>query len=204
MKLHSFIRAIQLIMILTFLIFSYIPFFSAALLLVSRYYSINFLIIIVFITFILLFGIIVISGIITLQLELRGLSTILFSFGILFSFTDTYLIALGVILSWIFYESLFLTSRYHQLDLEYESYPLNSVERQKLREGFRTQFGSLGVLAWIALSISWAILLFASNFYIEVGQEFGTLGISISISMLMLMYLVRKFPLHLSTVKKTD
>jgi hypothetical protein len=178
-------------MVFTFLFFSFIPLISATLLFLP-YYSDYLTFFVLLIGFFLCLGIIAIFGIFTLQLRFRGLSTGLFSFGIIFSFNDPYLLTLGTVISWSFYEFWFLASRYQDLLREYSTYTNDSIEKQKLTDLFRTQITSFGLLAWIVLSISWGILFIASNYFIEVGEEFGTLGISISIAMIILLYIIQK------------
>ncbi|MFX0171495.1 MAG: hypothetical protein ACFE9L_06215 [Candidatus Hodarchaeota archaeon] len=185
------IWGIRIVMFITFLVFSFVPFISAILLILPRYsdYLAFFVLII---GFFCILGFITIFGIFTLKIELRELGIGLFSFGILFSFSDPYLLALGIILSWSFYEFWYLASHYQQLSIEYSNYASYSTEKQKLLEIFRTQIISFGLLAWIALSISWGILFIASNYYIELGENFGTLGISISAAMIILVYVIQK------------
>ena len=108
-------------------------------------------------------------------------------------FDDPFILALWVILTWGFYEIWFLTSRYEQLDQEYDSYPSECKEREKLIEIFRIQFSSFGLLAWIALSVSLIILMITTNFYIELGFSFGTLGVTISFVVIFFIYLTKKF-----------
>ncbi|MFX0151745.1 MAG: hypothetical protein ACFFAJ_13235 [Candidatus Hodarchaeota archaeon] len=185
------IWGIRIAMFVTFLVFSFVPLVSEILLILSRYpeYLAFFGLII---GFLCILSFITIFGILTLRIELRELGTGLFSFGILFSFTNPYLIALGIILSWFFYEFWYLASHYQQLIIEYTNYSSDSIEKQKLLEIFRSQITSFGLLAWIALSISWGILFIASNYYIELGKNFGTLGISISAAMIILLYVIQK------------
>ncbi|MFX0183215.1 MAG: hypothetical protein ACFE95_09075 [Candidatus Hodarchaeota archaeon] len=190
-NLSFIIWGIKIIMALTFLIFSFIPLISATLLFLP-YFLDYFTFFVMLIGFFLFLGIITIYGIFTLQLRFRGLSTGLFSFGIIFSFNDPYLLTLGIVFSWSFYEFWFLTSCYQDLIREYSTYTEDSIEKQKLIDIFRTQVISFGLLAWIVLSISWGILFIASNYFIEVGEEFGTLGISISIAMIILLYIIQK------------
>ena len=219
MRLQTIIWGIQLVLILVFLAFSFVPLFSVVLLLFLQVYSTNLLIIVSSIGITLLLGFLGIYGIITLKLEFRGVSTAILISGILLSrfllalrpdqmaeqievFDDPFILALWVILTWGFYEVWFLTSRYKQLDQEYESYPSDCLEREKLVEIFRNQFSSFGLLVWIALSICFLVLYLASNFYIEVGKVYGTLGITFSAAMLILLHLIRKYTGTSSTLEK--
>ncbi len=196
MNLQSNIRVIQSLQFLIFLVFSYIPFISTVIIEVPRTVSQNASNIIVISVFIATsIGIITIYGIVTLKLSIRIIGSIFFSIGIILGSTDVYSLAFGVVLSWIFYEVWYLSSHYHQLDQEYTSYHEDSVEMRKLMEIFQTQIFSLLFLAWIVLSLSWGILLISSVFFIQLGRDrgFGTLGIALSVSMLFLLFLIRKF-----------
>ncbi len=221
MKLRTIIWGIQSVLILIFLVFSFIPLFSVVSLLFIQIYSSNLIIIVSSIGITLLLGSLGIYGIITLKLEFRGISTAILISGILLSrfllalrmdpmieqievFDDPFILALWVILTWGFYEVWFLTSRYKQLDQEYDSYPAECIERKKLAGIFRLQFISFGLLVWIAISICFLVLYLASNFFIEVGKVYGTLGISISAAMLILLYLIRKYTGSSSTLGKIE
>jgi hypothetical protein len=101
---------------------------------------------------------------------------------------------LGFILSWCFYKIWYIAFKYNQLDQEYSTYSSNSIEIQKLMKTFQSQFYSFILLAWTILSISWGILLITNIFYVELGTgEFGTLGISISISIILLVRFIRDY-----------
>jgi hypothetical protein len=156
----------------------------------ASYLTLYFFSIILF----LIFGLITIYGILSLKLELRPLITIFFSSGLLFYLQNPYLLVLGFILSWSFYKIWYIAFKYNQLDQEYSTYPSNSIENQKLMKTFQSQFNSFILFAWTILSISWGILLITNIFYIELGTgEFGTLGISISISIILLVRFIRDY-----------
>lgn len=184
MKLKPFIWGIQFIMIFTFLLFSFFPLLYNLL---NRFPSHLGMIIMVSIPFSL-----TIYGIMTLKTKLREISTIFFSFGIIFSFSDSFILSFGIVLTWVFYEIWMITWRYNQLDMEYLPYPSNSRERLKLNRTFQNQIISISLLAWIVISLSWGVLFVAQNFYIRLGN-YGTLGISISIAMLLILYLLSKY-----------
>jgi hypothetical protein len=179
-------------MISSFLVFSYIPLFSLIFVFIYPFLS-AYAFIFSLILFTLL-GLLVIIGIITLDLRFRTLATAFFASGILFLLKNPYLLAFGVILSWSFYEIWYISFKYNQLDQEYSTYPSDSIEKQKLLKTFQVHFFSFILLIWIVLSISWGILLIANNFYVELGTgEFGTLGITLSIAIILLIYLVQKY-----------
>jgi len=184
MKLKPIIWSIQFVMIFTFLIFSFFPLIYNLL---NRFPSHLSMIIMISIPFGL-----TIYGIITLKAKLREISTIFFSFGIIFSFSDSFILSFGVVISWLFYETWMIAWTYNQLDMEYLSYSSNSLERLKLNRSFQSRITSISLLAWIALSLSWGLLFIAQNFFIQLGI-FGTLGISISIAMLLILYLIPKY-----------
>lgn len=185
MRLKPVIWGIQFIMVLTFLFFSFFPFL----------YTLSSLIVFQFPIFVILFiilGLLTIYGIFTLNLGFRGLSTGYLSLGIIFSVTDSFLLSFGVVISWLFYETWLLAWKFQQLDREYLPYASNSLEQTKLHELFQSQLISLSLLAWIALTLSWGVLFIAQTFYVQLGSAFGTLGISISLALLFLLYLVSK------------
>lgn len=184
MKLKPIIWGIQFIMIFTFLIFSFFPLIYNIL---NRFPS-NFGMIVI-ISF--PFGL-TIYGIITLKSKLREFSTVFFSIGIIFSFSDSFILSFGVVISWVFYETWMIAWTYNQLDMEYLPYSSNSPERLKLNRSFQSRIISISLLAWIALSLSWGLLFIAQNFFIQLGT-FGTLGISISIAMVLILYLIPKY-----------
>lgn len=196
MTLHTNIRGIQFIMSLMFLIFSYIPFVSTVFILILGNVAQNELnIITITIGFATILCAIVIIGIFQARLSLRIIGTGYFSLGTLIGFSDVYSLALGVILTWIFYENWSILAQYNQLDQEYKSYPRDSVEIIQLNKIFRNQIFSFLFIAWIALSLSWGILLLSSNFFIQLGKNrgVGTLGITISISLLLLLFTAQKY-----------
>ncbi|UCG03105.1 MAG: hypothetical protein JSW11_03765 [Candidatus Heimdallarchaeota archaeon] len=196
MKIRYILWSIRLFMIFCFVVFSLIPLLLAISLLFFSYlssYFARYLGIYMFsVILIILLGLIAVYGIVKFKIELRLLITALFSCGLLFYLQNPYLLALGVILTWSFYEIWYIAYKYNQLDQEYSTYLSNSIEIQKLMKTFQIQFNSFILLVWIVLSISWGILLLANYFYIELGTgEFGTLGISISIAIILLIRLVR-------------
>ncbi|UCE13300.1 MAG: hypothetical protein JSV04_14080 [Candidatus Heimdallarchaeota archaeon] len=192
MKVKIVIWSIQLFMIFGFLFFSILPlitiistFFS---LFISYFWEIrNFILLLLIFS-----GLISIYGIITLDLRLRTFTTIIFSGGILYSFENPYLLTLGVILTWLFYEIWFICNKYHLLDSEYRTYPISCIEKQRLEKSLFNQLSSFGLLGWIVLLISWAVIFTANNFYIDLG-EYGTVGISLSVAMILLLYLTKNF-----------
>ncbi len=190
MKMQQIIWSLQIIMMSSFIIFSFIPLLRLIIPLFSYYLIIFF--ISIFLLSIL--GFIALFGIITLKLDFRNIVTLFFSCGILFYIENPYLLALAVIITWMFHEMWFISFKYHQLDKEYSTYPPDSIEKQKLLKTFQMHLNSFILLAWIVLSISWGILLIANNFYIELGTgEYGTLGIAISVAIILLIYLVQKY-----------
>lgn len=191
--MQQIIWSLQITLTLGFLIFSFIPIFWFIFILFFSNLSIYYMLFFVSTVLLTILGLIAIFGILTLRLGFRPFVTVFFSCGIFFWIENPYLLTLGVILSWMFYEIWFISYKYHQLNQEYANYPSNSMERQKLLKTFQSQFGSTFVLAWIVLSISWGILLIGHNFYIELGTgEYGTLGITISVAIILLIYLVQK------------
>jgi hypothetical protein len=192
LSLKTIIWIIKLVMILLFLSFSFLPLAIASFTLLLEFYSNNIRLQILVLIILLSFGFMSLFGIITSNLKIRFLGVGFFSLGIVFSFTNPYLLSLGIVVSWVFYEIWYLISQYDQFIWDYDDYPKNSFETQKLNKIFYNQFISLGTLAWIALSISWLALFISSNYYIELGFQFGTLGISISIAMILIFYLINK------------
>lgn len=194
MRVNLIIWSLQITMICSFLVFSFFPFLWLIINSSLTYLSLYLSLLLISTVVLVLLGLISVIGIITLKLEYRPFVTIFFSSGILFYLRNPYLLALGVILAFSFYNFWFIAFKYHQLDQEYSSYPPYSIERQKLLKTFQIQLSSFILLAWIVLSISWGILFFASNFYIELGTgEFGTSGITISIAITLLFFLVQKY-----------
>ncbi|MFX1250536.1 MAG: hypothetical protein ACFFCZ_02890 [Promethearchaeota archaeon] len=190
-SLRAIIWGVQLTMMASFLVFSLIPLLSYVIFVLPYYYPFIF---ILFIVLILLFASIAIFGIITLHSKLRLITALFFSFGTLFNFFDPYMLSLGLIISWLFYELWFQLMIFRQLDEEYVTYLPESIEKTKLMKLFQDQLTSFGLFAWIVLLISWGILFFASNFYIELGEEkgFGTLGLTLSIIIILAVYLGKR------------
>jgi len=143
--------------------------------------------------FTIIVGVVTIIGIFTLNLDLRGLTTFIFSIGIIFNFDDPFFLAFGVVLSWLFYELLYVFARFYQLDMEYSSYPEGSFERQRLTHNLRTQLISFLIIGWITISLTWVALYLSTNFYFELGKDFGTLGIATSFTMITLVYLTQRY-----------
>ena len=194
MKLQPIIWVIQLSMIFTFLFFSFIPVIYSWLTVLSPIYTANIQLYYLIGVMFFLIGLITLFGIITLNPQLKIFSSAFFSFGVIFGLSDAYLLALGVIISWIFYEIWEIGWRYSILDDEYEPYELRTSERNLLNQLFFNQISTLGIFAWIALSLSWGMLFITTHFYIQLGREhFGTLGVSLSASMLILLYLIPRF-----------
>jgi hypothetical protein len=193
MRMRNIIWSIRLVMISSYFVFSFVPLIFTISLLFLPFLS-NYLSIYLFsIIIIIIFGIIAIYGILSLKLELRDLITVFFSSGLLFYLQNPYLLVLGFILSWSFYKIWYIAFKYNQLDREYSTYPSNSIEIQKLMKTFQGQFNSFILLAWTMLSISWGILLVTNIFYVELGTEFGTIGISVSITILLLVRFIRNY-----------
>ena len=195
MKLRTNIRVIQVLLTLIFLLFSYIPFISTVIIEIPGAVSQNAMnIVFISISIATILGGILVYGIFSARKSIRLIGTGFFSIGILIGYTDAYSLAFGIVLSWIFYESWYLSGNYAQIDQEYDSYSEDSVERIKLNEIFQAQIYSFLFIAWIALSISWGIMLLSSMFFIEIGKNkgFGTLGVTISASLLILLLLSRK------------
>jgi len=185
MRLKPVILGIQFIMVLTFLFFSFFPLlYTLSSLIVFQFPILVILLIIL--------GLITIYGIYTLNLGFRGLSTGYLSLGIIFSVTDSFILSFGVVISWLFYETWLLAWKFQQLDREYLPYTSNSPEQMKLHKLFQSQLISLSLLAWISLTLSWGVLFIAQTFYVQLGSEFGTLGVSISLALLFLLYLVSR------------
>ena len=200
MKMRHILWIIRLVMICGFFVVSYIPIIMFISLIFSN--STYFPLYLFTITIILLLGCLVVYGILKFKLELRSLVTGILSVGILFYIRNPYLLALGVMLLWSFYKIWYIAYKYYQLDQDYSTYPSNSIEIQKLLNSFHTQFNSFVFLVWIVLSISWGIILIVNNFYIDFGSgEYGTIGISISIAIILLVRLVKG---HFDSRKSTS
>ena len=190
MKMRQILWSIRLVMLSCFFVVSYIPIILFIAFLFSN--TTYFPLFLVSIIIIILLGLLTVYGILKFKLELRLLVTVIFSFGLLFYIQNPYLLALGVILLWAFYKMWYIAFKYDQLDRDYSTYPSNSIEVQKLLKTFQGQFNSFVFLIWIVLSISWGIILIVTSFYIDLGPGgIGTLGISISIAIILLVRLVR-------------
>jgi hypothetical protein len=192
MRMRNILWSIRLVMICSYFIFSFIPLIFAISLFFLPFFTSYIIVYLSSIILIVILGLIAIYGIVSLKMELRPLITVFFSSGLLFYLQNPYLLALGIILSWSFYKIWYIAFKYHQLDREYSTYPYNSIEIQKLMKTFQGQFNSFILLVWTILSISWGILLLTNIFYVKLGTgEFGALGISISITILLLVRLIR-------------
>ena len=187
--------AIRLNLLLIYIIFSFIPFFSALNIFLPQYFFNNIYIFSVILAFSMALCLISVIGILTLRLQLRKISTVVFSLGIIFGFNDPMILSLGVVLTWLFYELWFLLARFHQLDEDYSSYPKGSFEKFRLYQNFKNQVTSTLFLAWITLSLSWVVLAITSTFYLELGEKYGTLGLATGAVMLILVFLSRKLVL---------
>lgn len=183
----------KITMVLAFLIFSYIPLLSSIIFFLPQIPFGDTKVLTTYIVILLLlWGLVTLFGILTMSLRLRELGSILFVLGSLFSSNDPYFLSLGIVISWIFYELWFVVSQSQQLLRDYDSYPTHSIERRKLYNLFQNQVFSFGLLAWIVLSMTWFVLFLAENFYVELGKEFGSIGISLSIAILILLLLFQK------------
>ncbi len=194
MNLRSNIKVIQSLEIMIFIVFSFLPLLATVIIEIpSKMENNAFNMAIIGTTSAIIVGTITIYALLSLRSNVRFFGTIIFSIGILVGYSDAYALAFGIILTWVFYEAWYISFHYYHLDLEYSSYSEESVERIKLREVFQLQFNSFLLLAWIALSLSWGILILSSIFFVQLGrnQGFGTLGITISVSMIFLLFFVR-------------
>ncbi|UCG90147.1 MAG: hypothetical protein JSU57_00030 [Candidatus Heimdallarchaeota archaeon] len=190
MKMQKIIWSLQIVMALGYLSFSFIPLFWFF----SIFFSPFFVMLTISTILLALLGLIAFFGIATLKLGFRSFVTIFFSCGVLFYFENPYLLSLGIIITWMFYEIWFISFKYHQLDQEYSTYPQDSIEREKLQKTFQLQFASFLFLVWIVLSLVWGILLISTNLYVELGTGvYGTLGITISVAILLIVYLTQKY-----------
>lgn len=200
MILRHILWIIRLVMLCGFFVVSYIPIimFISFIFSNSAYFPLYLFVIIIM----LLLGCLAVYGILKFKLELRSLVTMILSVGILFYIQNPYLLVLGVIFLWSFYKIWYIAFKYYQLDQDYSTYPSNSIEIQKLLNSFHAQFNSFVFLVWIVLSISWGIILIVNNFYIDFGPgEYGTIGISISIAIILLVRLVKG---HFDSKKSTS
>jgi hypothetical protein len=194
--------AIRLNLLLIYIIFSFIPFFSALNVFLPQYFFNNIYIFSVILAFSMSLCLLTVIGILSLRLRFRNISTVVFSLGIIFGFNDPMMLSLGVVLTWLFYELWLILARFHQLDKDYSSYPTGSLEKYRLYTNFKNQVTSILFLAWIALSLSWAVLAITSTFYLELGEKYGTLGLATSAMMLILVFLSRKLLLASSAEQK--
>ena len=202
-QLGFFILLIRIFMIIIFIFFSYLPFVSVINVILPQYFSNNVYIFILAAILTIIIGVVTIIGIFTLNLDLRRFTTIIFSVGIVLSFDDPYFLAFGVVLSWLFYEFWYIFTRFYQLDKEYASYSQESFERQRLSHNLLTQLISFLIIGWIMISLSWVVLYLSTNFYFELGKDFGTLGIATSFTMVTLVYLTQRYVLKSSSQVKT-
>lgn len=203
-QMGFFILFMRFSMLIIFIFFSFIPFVSVINIILPQYFSNNIYFFILAGTVTIIIGVVTIISIITLNLDLRGLTTLVFSIGIIFSFDNPYFLAFGVVLSWLFYELWFVFARFYQLDKEYSSYKQKSFERQRLSRNLRAQLISFLIIGWITISLSWAVLYLSTNFYFELGREFGTLGIATSFTMITLVYLTQRLASKPSSQAKTN
>lgn len=196
MNLRSNIKVIQSLELLVFIVFSFLPLLATVIIDIPSKMGNNALnVALIGTASVLVVGIIIIYALISLGSNIRFFGTIIFSIGILVGSSDVYALAFGIILTWVFYEAWYISFHYYHLDLEYSSYSEESVERIKLQEVFQLQLYSFLLLAWIALSLSWGILILSSIFFVQLGrnQGFGTLGITLSVSMIFLLFIIRNF-----------
>ncbi|MHA1975122.1 MAG: hypothetical protein ACTSW1_19205 [Candidatus Hodarchaeales archaeon] len=194
MKIKSVILTFKISMVMTFYLFSFIPLINAWLNTFTVLFVFNAKAYYILGATFMIFGIISTFGILTLKLTFRALTAIFFSLGIIFSYSSPYFFSLGIVLSWFFYEIWRILYFFSILDKEYEPYDNFDLERIRVTQVFKNQIVSLSILAWIAISLSWLVLFIASIFYIQLGKEhFGTIGISLSAAMLLLLYLVPRY-----------
>ena len=201
-QLGLFILLMRFSMLIIFIFFSYIPFIAVINVILPQYFSDTSYFFILAAAFTIIIGVVTIISIYTLNLDLRGLTMIIFTVGIIFSFDDPYFLAFGVVLSWLFYELWYVFARFYQLDKEYSSYSQKSFERQRLSHNLRTQLISFLIIGWITISLSWVVLYISTNFYFELGKDFGTLGIATSFTMVTIVYLTQRLALKSSTQDK--
>ncbi|MFW9854056.1 MAG: hypothetical protein ACFFFG_03320 [Candidatus Thorarchaeota archaeon] len=214
-QLLRIIYLIKTVIFITFFGSFYLPLASVCLVSVL-YFSPHDIIVQLTVVFILLLtGLLVGYGIFALLPQLRGitfgfpvfiilavgiLSTYgsnelnrILTVGIISIFNDPYVISFSVVLSWFLYEIWYITARFHQVIHEYETYySEKSPEVTKLHKLFRSQFTSFAILSWTALALSWTIIYLASHYFIELGFDFGTLGITISLAMVLLIRVVKE------------
>jgi hypothetical protein len=119
--------------------------------------------------------------------------TTVFATGIILNFNDPYLLVIGVVVCWLFYEFWYIFARFLQLDTEYSSYKQGSFERIRLSLNLRNQVISFLIIGWITISLSWMVMYLSTNYYFELGRNFGTLGITTSLTMIGLVYLTQRY-----------
>jgi hypothetical protein len=81
------------------------------------------------------------------------------------------------------------------LDKEYFSYKQESFERKRLSLNLRNQVISFLIIGWITISLSSIVIYLSTNYYFELGRNFGTLGIATSLTMIALVYLTQRYAL---------
>ena len=194
-NLGIYILLMRVVMLMIFIIFSLLPFMSAVNKLALHFLSNNPYLYLFTSIFTILLGIITIISIYTLNMNLRLITTIIFSSGIVLNFDNPYFLTFGVVLCWLFYELWFILAGFLQLDREYSSYTQGSFERKRLSLNFRDQIFSYLIMGWITISLSWIVLYLSTNFYFELGRDFGTLGIATSLTMITLVYLTQRYVL---------
>ena len=191
-QLGIIIIIIRLGMLALFIFFSLIPMVTIINFILPQYYPGDLSFFLLFTLFTLGLSSIPIFGVWSLRMGFRDISTLIYAGGIVFSFDDPYLLTFGVVSAWLFYELWYVVNQFKHLDQEYSTYPRVSRERAFLMINFWNQILSFLLQAWIALSLSWIILFVASNFYFELGNDFGTLGIATSFAMLTIVYLTQR------------
>ncbi len=191
-RLGILIWIIRLTLLVFFVFFSWIPIITVVNFVLPQFFPNNLIFFIIMTMFTLGLSMITFIGILSLRMGFRDFSTIIYASGVLFSFYDPYFLAFGVVSSWLFYEIWHVANQFNILDDEYSTYPKSSTERHLLSLNFRNQMVSFILQAWITLSFSWIILFVISNLYFELGEEFGTLGIATSITMLTIVYLTQR------------
>ncbi len=192
-QLGIYILLMRLVMLFIFIFFSLIPFVSTIDILSLHFFSNNPFLYLLVITLTIILSIVTIISIYTLNLGLRWITTIIFSTGIILNFDDPYFLTFGVVLCWLFYEFWFIFARFLQLDKEYSSYKQGSFERKRLSLNLRNQVISFLIIGWITISLSWIVMYLSTNYYFELGRNFGTLGIATSFTMITLVYLTQRY-----------
>jgi len=194
-QLGMYILLMRIIMLLIFIFFSLIPFVSAINILASQFFSNNVFLFLLVALLAIILSIVTIVSIYTLNLDLRGITSTVFATGIVWNFDNPYLLVIGVVLCWLFYEFWYIFARFLQLDKEYSSYRQGSFERKRLSLNLRNQVISFLIIGWITISLSWIIMYLSTNYYFELGTNFGTLGIATSLTMITLVYLTQRYVL---------